>query len=108
MGYPMEAPPKLLFGTFSCYTRCNARTRAGGLCQNLPMGNGRCRMHGGACLKGEAHPRYKHGRYSKYKPLDVDDLIAKYANMPPVDLDFGPVDFGDLLADLDSLTLVLE
>jgi hypothetical protein len=43
-------------------------------------------MHGGACLKGEAHPRYKHGKYSKYKVLDLDELLAKYAAMEPVDL----------------------
>lgn len=30
------------------------------------MPNGRCRMHGGASLCWVAHPRYKHGAYSKY------------------------------------------
>lgn len=51
---------------FKYLTRCNARTRRGGLCQNLPMWpTHRCRMHGGASLRGPAHPNYKHGRYSK-------------------------------------------
>ncbi len=27
---------------------CGARTRGGSPCRNLPMRNGRCRMHGGA------------------------------------------------------------
>lgn len=27
---------------------CGAKTRSGAHCQNLPMRNGRCRMHGGA------------------------------------------------------------
>jgi hypothetical protein len=52
---------KKLFGSATC----NAKTRAGGLCQNAPMANGRCRMHGGKSLRGIASPRYKHGRYSK-------------------------------------------
>lgn len=44
---------------------CGAKTRSGVPCQNAPMGNGRCRMHGGKSLSGIAHPNYKHGRYSK-------------------------------------------
>lgn len=46
--------------------RCGARTRKGEPCRGLAMCNGRCRMHGGASLKWFAHPRYKHGLYSKY------------------------------------------
>lgn len=29
-------------------TTCGAKTRSGAPCRNLPMRNGRCRMHGGA------------------------------------------------------------
>lgn len=43
---------------------CGARTRTGHACGNRPMTNGRCRMHGGASLKGFEHPRWKHGRYA--------------------------------------------
>ncbi len=57
-----------LFGSATC----NAKTRAGGLCKNAPMANGRCRMHGGKSLCGIASPRFKHGRYSKY-------LVARLA-----------------------------
>jgi hypothetical protein len=47
--------------------RCNARTRRGGFCPSYPVrGRTRCRMHGGATPYGAAHPRYKHGRYSKH------------------------------------------
>lgn len=45
---------------------CGARTKSGNPCQNLPMKNGRCRMHGGLSLKGIASKRFKHGKYSKY------------------------------------------
>ena len=107
MGYPMEKPPKSIFGSFVGYTRCNAKTRGGGLCQNLPMGNGRCRMHGGASLRGPEHPRYKDGKYSKYKPVDMADLeklIAEYAAMPDP---FVGVEWPDL-PPLEPFDLVLE
>ena len=45
---------------------CDAKTRSGERCQNYPMANGRCRMHGGSSLSGEQHPNYKHGEYCKY------------------------------------------
>ena len=45
---------------------CGARTRSGGRCKNMAMyPAGRCRLHGGKSLRGLASPRYKHGRYSK-------------------------------------------
>ncbi len=51
---------------------CAARTRAGTPCQKpagwgtAHPGEGRCKLHGGATPRGADHPRYKHGRYSKY------------------------------------------
>lgn len=39
------------------------------------MPNGRCYMHGGATPKGPASVHFKHGRYSKYFP---NDLQARY------------------------------
>ena len=103
MGYPMEKPPRILFGSFKASRHCNAKTRRAGLCQNMPMGNGRCRMHGGASPHGEQHPRYTHGRYSKYKPLDVDALIAKWNAEPPVDLSAILADMGEISAMLADL-----
>jgi hypothetical protein len=47
--------------------RCGAKTRSGEPCKNAKMQPaGRCRMHGGASLRGIASPRYVHGKYSKY------------------------------------------
>lgn len=63
---PKEA--KKLFGSATC----NAKTRAGGLCKNAPIANRRCRMHSGKSSAGIAHPRFKHGRYSK-------DMVARLA-----------------------------
>src|SRR5215203_1430601 len=54
---------------------CAAKTRKGALCQNPPMKNGRCRMHGGASLKGTDLPQFRHGRYSKSLP---DKLAGRY------------------------------
>lgn len=45
---------------------CGAKTRNGTPCLRAPMMNGRCSKHGGKSLAGFAHPRYRHGRYSKY------------------------------------------
>ena len=50
--------------------RCGAITRHGsGRCMNYPLrnGSGRCKLHGGASLRGPASGRWKHGRYSRYK-----------------------------------------
>lgn len=65
MGYPMSD----FFSQFNlkgmrAWT-CGAKTRSGASCRNYPMVNGRCRMHGGLSLKGEASPRYIHGKYAK-------------------------------------------
>jgi hypothetical protein len=100
----MAEPPKLLFGTLQYDKRCEAKTRQGGKCQNMPMQlGGRCRMHGGAALRGPEHPRYKHGKYSKYRPVDLNELIAQYAGMT---VDFSwlydePFSFDELTADFD-------
>ena len=52
---------------------CGAKTRKGRPCQNAPvLGRNRCRMHGGASLRGAAHPNFKHGRRSKAPVHDHD------------------------------------
>lgn len=49
---------------------CGARTRAGGNCRRRPAPDRRrCNLHGGKSPRGAEHPRFKHGRYSKYRPL---------------------------------------
>lgn len=40
------------------------------------MSNGRCRMHGGKSLRGEASPRYKHGRYCK-KRIGYEAMVER-------------------------------
>lgn len=45
---------------------CGARTRAKTKCRRWSMVNGRCSEHGGKSLAWFAHPRYKHGHFSKY------------------------------------------
>ena len=53
--------------------KCGAKTRAGTPCQQPAgwgtehPGTGRCKLHGGASLRGHLHPRYKTGRYSDYR-----------------------------------------
>jgi hypothetical protein len=47
---------------------CGAKTRNGTPCQKAPMTNGRCALHGGKSLKGEASPTFKHGKFSEYLP----------------------------------------
>jgi hypothetical protein len=55
---------------------CGAKTRAGGLCGQLAMPNGRCRMHGGKSTgpkdnRGNQNAR-KHGIYAKH--LTAEEL----------------------------------
>ena len=47
--------------------RCGAKRRDGGSCRKaaLANGSGRCRLHGGASLRGKDHPGFKHGERSK-------------------------------------------
>jgi hypothetical protein len=56
---------------------CGAKNKRGGVCKAKPMANGRCRMHGGKSLAWFAHPRYKHGRYSKYSASAREEAQAR-------------------------------
>ncbi len=47
-------------------------------CGNQPIKgnpNKKCRNHGGLALSGVNHPRFKHGRFSKYIPDDLDSRL---------------------------------
>jgi glucans biosynthesis protein len=51
-------------GDPSTAPRCGAKTRAGGLCRQPAMKNGRCRLHGGkspGAPRGERNGNYRHG-----------------------------------------------
>ena len=52
---------------------CGAKTRAGTPCKASSMPNGRCYHHGGPTPKGRNSPNWKHGRYSKYIPSNLQD-----------------------------------
>lgn len=48
-------------------------------------GEGRCKFHGGAALKGPDHPQWVHGGRSRYKHLagkKIGDLIAEFESDP--------------------------
>ena len=57
---------------------CGAKTKEG-VCKNLPMENGRCRLHGG--LTPKKHPNHqaklnalKTGRYSAQAKMKINEL----------------------------------
>ena len=53
-------------------------------CARPPSPNGRCKTpgHGGAALKGIAHPGYKHGDYSRYSPTKWIHSLERAAKDP--------------------------
>lgn len=54
--------------------KCGAqlRKKPGIFCKKPPIkGKRRCKLHGGKSLGGIASGRYKHGRYSRYLPMDL-------------------------------------
>lgn len=63
--------------------RCGAKNRAGNPCQCIAMANGRCRLHGGKSkgpkdpAKGQDHPAYSHGIYSKFFTAEEKQLDIK-------------------------------
>ncbi|TAJ19806.1 MAG: hypothetical protein EPO65_05565 [Dehalococcoidia bacterium] len=78
---------------------CGARTRSGQECSTWAMPNGRCRMHGGKSAIGQGHPRFTHGRYSKYLPRDVLDRV----DAGQTDLDL--ISMREELVVLDALAI---
>lgn len=59
------------------YRRCNGTSkRTGKPCEARAMnGSAKCYFHGGASLKGIAHPNFKHGGRTRYMP---ERLAARY------------------------------
>lgn len=76
--------------------KCGAKTRAGGVCKQPAMPNGRCRMHGGKSKQGVAHPQIKHGRYSKNLPARMQESYE--ASLKDTNL----LDLRDGIAVLDA------
>lgn len=66
---------------------CGAKTRSGTPCQRKPVAGGkRCKLHGGASLRGAESPTIKHGRYSKYLRQSLQDKLAGVDDGNPLDL----------------------
>jgi hypothetical protein len=61
---------------------CGAKTRSGKSCQNAPMANGRCRMHGGSTPRAAESPHFKTGRYSKYAPKKLLGIYEEAQSDP--------------------------
>lgn len=60
-------------------TQCNAKAKSTGQqCRrNAMSGSTKCYVHGGATPRGVASPHYRHGRYSKYVPKDLEAKIQE-------------------------------
>lgn len=64
---------------------CGAKTRSGSPCKMAALENGRCRLHGGLSLGGEASPTFKTGRYSKYLKQSLAEKLATVEDENPLD-----------------------
>jgi hypothetical protein len=64
-------------------SQCTAKSkRSGQRCRNYACrGRSTCRMHGGRCKRGEDHPNYAHGRYSK-EMKEASELFDRLWNRP--------------------------
>ena len=75
-----------LRGAFSA-SRCGAKRRDGGSCQQPAMSNGRCRLHGGlstgprteAGLAASRKARWQHGHYSAEAKAERRQAYAERA-----------------------------
>lgn len=73
-------------------TVCGGKTRGGGQCQRPAgwgtqhVGEGRCKLHGGASLRGEQSPTFKTGRYSKYLNASLTAKLDMVEDDNPLDL----------------------
>jgi len=67
---------------------CGAKTKGTGKpCQRAPAkDSNRCKLHGGASLKGTDSARYKHGLYSKYAGSQLKDVLAQLEDVDSEEL----------------------
>lgn len=62
---------------------CGAKTKSSGKpCKGKPMANGRCYHHGGPTPKGRNSPHWKHGRYAKYIPGNLQERYVAAVTDP--------------------------
>lgn len=79
---------------------CLARPKEGSSrkhpCTQPALENGRCYWHGGASLKGIAHPNFKHGGNSKYMPARLLERYQRSLDDPNL------IELRDQMALLDA------
>lgn len=59
---------------------CGAKTRAGGICQNVAMKNGKCRLHGGKSTgapKGNQNSATPGSIYSKFLTDEENEVVSQ-------------------------------
>lgn len=62
---------------------CGAKTRGGGKCKKAPLeGRTRCKLHGGASLRGPESKTFKHGLYSKAVPKNLKTNFTNLLSDP--------------------------
>lgn len=72
--------------------KCGGLKRDGSSCAQVAgwgtdhVGEGRCKLHGGASLKGADHPNFKHGRYGKVIPQKIRERLDISADGDPLDI----------------------
>lgn len=105
--------------------KCGAKTRNGSPCQRSPAkGSTRCKLHGGASLKGTDSPTYKHGLYSKFAGESLKDVLIELDGVssdeliqPEQEIKLmsalimkckGIANGADDLRDLDTISKILE
>jgi len=74
--------------TYGEHGQCEATAKSTGeRCRRPAIGpHGKCDVHGGKSLKGEEHPNFESGAWSKYADYD-DEILADVASMSENHLD---------------------
>lgn len=92
-------------------TICGAKNRSGQPCKRPAgwgtdhVGTGKCKLHGGASLKGAQHPNFKTGVnsiYRDYLPDGIKSKVEAFENADPLDLTHELAVTRALLADFLS------
>lgn len=66
---------------------CGAKNRQGNPCKRSPAkGSTRCKLHGGASLKGTESGSYKHGLYSKYAGDSLREVLSELEDVSSEEL----------------------
>ena len=72
--------------------KCGAKKRKSGTCRQPAgwgtdhPGEGRCKLHGGASVRGVDHPNFKTGLYSRYLPDAIQQKVQTFLDADPLEL----------------------